>query len=147
MKLDTNGSRPEVLERMLNESLVNAFGIDYKAPAAKYAELTNVDDPELPVRVRRSIGLAAASGLELDVRTTVHRSLLSPEDLARMHGELKESGVKRWVLQQYNPVEVIDDELSRQPTYSDGELIRIAESLGPDVHVRGLTGRILNLKS
>lgn len=145
VKLDTNGSHPEVLERMLKDSLLNAFGIDYKAPAAKYAELTNVDDPELPARVRRSLELAVASGLELDVRTTVHRRLLSAEDLAEMYRELKSFGVKRWVLQQYNPVEVIDDELSAQPTYSDLELIRMAEALGTDVHVRGLTGRILNL--
>ena len=147
VKLDTNGSHPEVVEQMLNHSLVNAFGIDYKAPAAKYAELTNVDEPGLPARIRRSIELAAASGLELDVRTTVHRHLLSAEELAQMHSELIGFGVKRWVLQQYNPVEVIDDELSALPTYSDQELIRIAESLGADVHVRGLTGRILNLKS
>ena len=147
VKVDTNGSHPEVLERMLNDSLVNAFGIDYKAPGAKYAELTNVEDPGLPARVRRSMELALASGLELDVRTTVHRHLLSEEDLARMHAELKEFGVKRWVLQQYNPVEVIDDELSALPTYTDQELLRLAASLGPEVHVRGLTGRILNLKN
>lgn len=146
VKLDTNGSRPEVVEQLLNDSLPTAFGIDYKAPAAKYAELTNVADPGLTAKIRRTIELAVASGLNLDIRTTVHRHLLSEDDLAQMYRELKEYGVKRWVLQQYNPVEVIDDELSALPTYSDHELIRIAEALGDDVHVRGLTGRILNRK-
>ena len=60
-----------------------------------------------------------------------------------MYRELKSFGVKRWVLQQYNPVEVIDDELSKQPTYSDRELVQIARHLGPEVKVRGLHGRIV----
>ncbi len=144
VKLDTNGSHPEVLEQLLADSALNAFGIDYKAPASRYAELTGAEDAGVYDRVRRSLELALSSGAELDVRTTVHRRLLSEEDLSRMYEELRALGVTRWVLQQYNPVEVIDDELSALPTYSDQELIRMAGSLGSGVHVRGLTGRILN---
>ncbi len=144
VKLDTNGSHPEVLEQLLADSALNAFGIDYKAPASRYAELTGAEDAGVYDRVRRSLELALSSGAELDVRTTVHRRLLSEEDLSRMYEELRALGVTRWVLQQYNPVEVIDDELSTLPTYSDQELIRMAGSLGSGVHVRGLTGRILN---
>ena len=137
-------SHPEVLEQLLADSALNAFGIDYKAPASRYAELTGAEDAGVYDRVRRSLELALSSGAELDVRTTVHRRLLSEEDLSRMYEELRALGVTRWVLQQYNPVEVIDDELSALPTYSDQELIRMAGSLGSGVHVRGLTGRILN---
>lgn len=144
VKLDTNGSHPEVLEQLLADSALNAFGIDYKAPASRYAELTGAEDAGVYDRVRRSLELALSSGAELDVRTTVHRRLLSEEDLSRMYEELRALGVTRWVLQQYNPVEVIDDEISALPTYSDQELIRMAGSLGSGVHVRGLTGRILN---
>lgn len=144
VKLDTNGSHPEVLEQLLADSALNAFGIDYKAPASRYAELTGAEDAGVYDWVRRSLELALSSGAELDVRTTVHRRLLSEEDLSRMYEELRALGVTRWVLQQYNPVEVIDDELSALPTYSDQELIRMAGSLGSGVHVRGLTGRILN---
>ncbi len=144
VKLDTNGSHPEVLEQLLADSALNAFGIDYKAPASRYAELTGAEDAGVYDRVRRSLELALSSGAELDVRTTVHRRLLSEEDLSRMYEELRALGVTRWVLQQYNPVEVIDDELSALPTYSDQELIRMAGSLGSGVHIRGLTGRILN---
>ena len=57
-------------------------------------------------RVRKSIRLALGAELDLDIRTTVHKRLLSEEDLATMHRELTSLGVRRWVLQQYNPVEV-----------------------------------------
>ena len=143
VKLDTNGSFPDRLEHLLKTVGVDALGIDYKAPAAGYARLTGLDDGELAARVHRSIVLALAADVDLDIRTTVHRELLSESDLAAMHTELTALGVTRWMLQQYNPVEVISDTLSAQPTYSDRELVNIARRLGPEVHVRGLNGHIL----
>lgn len=116
---------------------------DYKAPAAAYPALTGSSDREIAQKVRRSIGLALDSGAELDVRTTVHKALLDAAALETMYGELKAAGVRSWTLQQYHPVEVIDDELSAKETFSDAELVRIARRLGPEVRVRGLTGRIL----
>ena len=114
VKVDSNGTFPDRVERLLQSVGVDAMGIDYKAPAARYAQLTGTGDETVAERVRKSIRLAL--GAEL---------------------------VRRWVLQQYNPVEVIDDELSKQPTYSDRELVQIARHLGPEVKVRGLHGRIV----
>lgn len=142
-KIDTNGTLPERVEALLGSCGADAFGIDYKAPAAAYPALTGSSDREIAQKVQRSIGLALDSGAELDVRTTVHKALLNAAALETMYGELKAVGVRSWTLQQYHPVEVIDDELSAKETFSDAELVRIARRLGPEVRVRGLTGRIL----
>ncbi len=137
VKIDTNGSYPDRIKTLLDSGHVAAMGIDYKAPAAKYARLSGNDDPSLPQRVQESIRLALAAGVELDVRTTVHRTLLSPEDLITMRRELDSIGVKEWTLQQFHPVEVIDDTLLLQESYSDQELSSIAAPL-PHTHTRGL---------
>ena len=143
VKVDSNGTMPDRIERLLKSVGGDAMGIDYKAPAARYAQLTGTGDGTIAERVQRSIRLALDAGLDLDIRTTVHKRLLSAEDLAAMHRELVAVGVSGWVLQQYNPVEVIDDELSKLPTYTDRELVKIARTLGPEVKVRGLHGRIV----
>ncbi|MPN62764.1 hypothetical protein SDC9_210517 [bioreactor metagenome] len=143
VKVDTNGTLPERVEALLASSGADAFGIDCKAPAGAYAALTGSSDPEVAEKVYASIRLAMASGAELDVRTTVHRSLLDEGALEIMFDELREAGVKQWTLQQYNPVEVIDEELSKEETFSDAELVRIARRFGPGVRVRGLSGRIV----
>ncbi len=143
VKVDTNGTLPERVEALLRTAGADAFGIDYKAPAAAYGALTGSSDPEVAEKVFASIRFALNSGAELDVRTTVHRSLLNEAALETMFRELDGIGVKRWTLQQYNPVEVIDDELSQKPTYSDAELVRIARGFGSRVRVRGLSGRIV----
>lgn len=143
-KIDTNGTLPERVKALLEKSGADAFGIDCKAPADRYAALTGSTDPEVAKKVYASIRLAQESGAELDIRTTVHRALLDEEALETMFDEIKAAGVTLWTLQQYNPVEVIDDELSKKETYTDAELVRIARRFGPGVRVRGLTGRIVD---
>ena len=143
-KIDTNGTLPERVKALLEKSGADAFGIDCKAPAGRYAALTSSADPEVAKKVYASIRLAQESGAELDIRTTVHRALLDEKALETMFDEIRAAGVTMWTLQQYNPVEVIDDELSKKETYTDAELVRIARRFGPAVRVRGLTGRIVD---
>jgi len=82
VKLDTNGSRPEVLERLVAASLVDYIAMDVKAPLAKYDRLcgTRVDT----AAVRASIDLIGASGIPHHFRTTFVEALLDAEDLFRV---------------------------------------------------------------
>ena len=145
VKLDTNGTHPEVLGPLLAAHAIDDLGIDYKVPAARYSEVAA--DPAqgeiFAANVAKSIRLAFASGIEPDIRTTVHRELLSPADLAQMWNELQELGVNRWYLQQFNPVEVLADGLEKCETYADSELAKLAHGLDANgrVRVRGLHGR------
>jgi len=145
VKLDTNGTNPEVVASLLNARVVNDLGIDYKLPAARYSEVAALPEqgPTFAENVAKSIRLAIDAGICPDIRTTVHREMLSPEDLAQMWKELAALGVKRWYLQQFNPVEVLADGLEKRETYADSELARIARSLDEagNVRVRGLHGR------
>jgi pyruvate formate lyase activating enzyme len=84
VKLDTNGSRPEVVEGLLNKNLVDFIAMDIKAPLSRLTELTG--RVSLGPQIRRSISLIAASGVDHLFRTTDVKPLLSPED----HGRIKE---------------------------------------------------------
>ena len=137
VKLDTNGSFPQVLRSLYADGLLDALGIDYKAPVEKYPRLCGNPDPEIPARVQESIAFAVKNGIELDVRTTVHRALLSEDDLRTMYAELNSLGVSQWTIQQFHHAELIDESLNDTPTWSDAELKALAASLGPMTRVRG----------
>jgi pyruvate formate lyase activating enzyme len=86
VKLDTNGSRPGVIENLIKAHLIDAIAMDVKAPPDRYPSLCG-----LPVdtdAVARSIGLIAASGLPHHFRTTFDRTRLSPEDIAAIRNAL-----------------------------------------------------------
>lgn len=143
IKLDTNSTNPEVVKAIHSQYCIDSLGLDVKAPWAKYGEVTSCADPQIAEKVQELIRYALAENMGADIRTTVHKSLLSEADIRQMYQELQALGVPLWTLQQYNPVEVIDDTLSEQPTYGDSELVEIAKSLGKGVAVRGTTGRVL----
>lgn len=137
IRIDTNGSNPKVIEACHRAARLDALGIDYKAPAARYQEVAVSISPALARNVRQVIEYALAHGIELEVRTTVHRSLLSPDDLRGMRAELDEMGVGNWYLQQFHPVETIDEGLTSTATYADEELVDLAKELG-NTRVRGV---------
>jgi pyruvate formate lyase activating enzyme len=107
VKLDTNGSRPEVLERLLAEGLVDYLAMDVKAPFADYPQLSGVRAPV--ERVRESIGLIAASGVEHEFRTTFVPALMSDEDLAAIHSTLPIGSVFK--VQAFKPELALDPTL------------------------------------
>jgi pyruvate formate lyase activating enzyme len=78
VKLDTNGSRPEVIKTLLDENCVDFIAMDIKAPLSRLPELTGMvsQGPQ----IRRSISLIAASGVDHLFRTTDVKPLLSSED-------------------------------------------------------------------
>jgi len=143
IKLDTNGSTPEKVFEIHREAGIDALGVDYKAPSEKYHEITNCSIPELAEKVHSVIRFAVENNISIDVRTTVHKHLLSVDDLQTMRHELHSLGQKEWMLQQFNPAEIIDDSLLLHKTYTDTELLAIAGSFG-DTKVRGLKGIIIH---
>ena len=80
IKLDTNGSRPDVLAALLAERLVDFIAMDIKAPWEKYPVLAGApcDVPAL----QRSVALIAGSGVPHQFRTTRVMPLLTDADCA-----------------------------------------------------------------
>ena len=79
VKLDTNGSRPEILEILLARRLVDYIAMDVKAPLAIYDRLCGV--PVDPAVIRDAIHLIVASTVRYHFRTTFDRTRLSAVDL------------------------------------------------------------------
>lgn len=78
VKLDTNGSRPEMLQKLLNRQLVDYIAMDIKAPLPRMDELTGIRTDTK--KISQSISLIAKSGIKHLFRTTDVSSLLSEND-------------------------------------------------------------------
>ena len=79
VKLDTNGSRPDVLGELLNRHLLDYVAMDVKAPFHKYARLAGVDVST--EAIAESIALLTASDTPCEFRTTFVPALLTENDL------------------------------------------------------------------
>lgn len=79
VKLDTNGSVPTLLKKLIDEKLVDYVAMDIKAPKERYAEATGVNSNMK--LVEESIKILKESGIGYEFRTTVVKGLLSKDDI------------------------------------------------------------------
>lgn len=123
VKLDSNGSNPHVLREAIAQGLVDYIAMDLKAPLEKYQ---TVMGRELDTsKIQESIALIKNSGIEHEFRTTVHKALLSEDDLLQL-GEL--AGTSRLILQKYVPQDGLE-QLNAQEDYTTEDFLRIKNAL------------------
>ncbi len=125
VKIDSNGSYPTVIEKLINLRIVDYLALDIKAPLEKYQEIThsNVN----PSEIKKSIELIMESGLNYEFRTTIVKSQLSKEDIVKI-GKLI-NGARLYVLQKFVASKVLDPNFLGEATYSDVEFKRLKSVL------------------
>jgi pyruvate formate lyase activating enzyme len=96
VKLDTNGSRPDVLESLFDFNLVDYVAVDLKGPRPRYERFAGVVVDAS--RIERSIGLVRQRAPDYEFRTTVAPGLTA-ESLDVISRWI--DGAKRYVLQPF----------------------------------------------
>lgn len=97
VKLDTNGTYPEHLERVLADGNVDYVAMDIKGPLDRYVQIIGAGVSLHSIK--RSIKLIMTSGYDYEFRTTVAAPLLTLVDFTAI-GELI-NGAPRYFLQNY----------------------------------------------
>ncbi|OQX79105.1 MAG: anaerobic ribonucleoside-triphosphate reductase activating protein [Candidatus Omnitrophica bacterium 4484_70.1] len=100
VKLDTNGSNPYILEKLLKNKLVDYVAMDIKAPPEKYSLLIGKSmDISL---IFKSIEIIENYSPDYEFRTTFVPSLLSEDDIARIRRMIKNK--KKYKIQQFKKI-------------------------------------------
>jgi pyruvate formate lyase activating enzyme len=106
VKLDTNGSRPEVLADLLEQGLLNHVAMDVKGPLDEVSYTRAAGRPGFLDQVNQSLDILTDSGLPYTLRTTVVPDLHSEQDVLRLAGQLKTA--PSWKLQKFQPENALD---------------------------------------
>lgn len=123
VKIDTNGSRPDVLQKVVENNLVDYIAMDIKTSLERYAEAAGV--PVDTSAVKKSIDLIMNSGIDYEFRTTLVPCFVSEEDLLKIANYIKNANL--YVIQQFSPENVLDPALKGLKPYSKEEVLRIAD--------------------
>lgn len=138
VKLDTNGSRPEVLKRLLDKKYLDALAMDVKAPLdERYSQVAGCDvDLE---KIKESIDLIKESGIEHEFRTTVVPTIHEKKDILDIARLLE--GASVFVIQQFVPDNAWHPKLRAIKPYPNEFLLDLAseaKKFVKEVRVRGL---------
>jgi pyruvate formate lyase activating enzyme len=138
VKLDTNGTLPDVLSRLIEKGLIDYIAMDIKMPPDKrYIQAAGV---KIDLKkIKKSISLIMNSGIDYEFRTTVVPTIHTKEDIVDIARHIK--GAKKYVLQQFAPFHARDEKLQELKPYENEVLADIADECSQFVEnmiVRGL---------
>lgn len=101
VKLDTNGSNPEMLKSLVKEKLIDYVAMDVKAPLTKYEKACGVAvDVE---KIKQSVEFLKQGEIPYEFRTTVVKELHTGEDILEIGRYLR--GASKYFLQSYEESE------------------------------------------
>ncbi len=142
IKLDTNGSRLEVIRELMKKGLVDMVAMDVKSRWQDYEKVAGVS-VDLGV-VKESIKLIIDSGLEYELRTTVVPGLHDKKILVELARQLEELGGKKvvWVLQRFRASEgCLKKKYRQMESFNDEEMkgfLKAVKEVLSKVRLRGL---------
>lgn len=125
VKLDTNGSNPDVLEELLEEGLLDCIAMDVKAPLREEEYSRATGGPCNVEALKRSIHLILQSGVEHEFRTTVCPGFLAEEAVREIARDIL--GTKKYVLQSFRPNNCLDPSMLEVKPYPAERLKKFKE--------------------
>jgi pyruvate formate lyase activating enzyme len=132
IKLDTNGSRPGILEKLLKKDLLDYVAMDIKTSLSCYQLVTG--SKKDANKVDDSIGLIMEKAPDHEFRTTCSRPFISPEILDDIGKRV--SGAPRYILARCSRhVNVLDPDFIKSEAhfFSDKEMEELKAVIDPYV--------------
>ena len=135
VKLDTNGYRPEILKKLVEEKKIDYVAMDIKNAPSRYGETAGVRKIDV-MRINESVEFLKSGVVDYEFRTTLCKELHGREEIEAIGKWL--SGAKRYFLQNYRESDYVID--PRFSGYAREQLERFCEQ-------RGTAARLLRLEN
>lgn len=137
VKLDTNGTNPDILENLINKGLLDYAAMDIKAPLEKYEKVAGVEVDFK--KIKKSIDLIMKNFSDYEFRTTIVPNLLDEGDIIKIAEEI--SGAKRFYLQQFtNKGKMLVEEYKEIKPYPIFKLEKIKEKIKDNFEICEIRG-------
>lgn len=136
VKLDTNGSYPDRLERILLSGNVDYVAMDIKSCLASYPKTVGLESFDT-APIEKSVELLKNSGIDHEFRTTLVKNLHTEKDMEEIGAWLK--GEKNYFLQAFKKSDnVIDDTMEGFEKEELDKMLEIVRKYIPTAQLRGV---------
>ena len=135
VKLDTNGTHPEMLESLIRDGLVDYVAMDIKTSIENYGRVSGIPDIDTS-KIERSIDLLLSGTVPYEFRTTVVRELHTASDFEAIGRRIE--GARAYFLQSFKDSgDLIEDGFSSYSGAEISALLDIVKVYIPNAQIRG----------
>lgn len=137
IKVDTNGTNPTLLAKLVSDGLVDYVAMDIKNSPAFYAATTGISKPDIAA-ITQSRDFLMSDVVDYELRTTVVDGLHTKESIAELSQWI--AGAKRYFLQAFKDSGdlLAPSSLSAFDETQMNELLEIAKVYVPSAKLRGI---------
>ncbi len=139
VKLDTNGTRPEVLEELISDDLLDYIAMDIKAPLDESYHSAAGREVDLK-KLHTSIGIIRGFGSNYEFRTTLVPGIIDELAIERIARAIK--GAKRYVLQRFVPENSLDNSYRQAIPFNEIFVTRLLDIAGRHISEVAYRGKI-----
>jgi len=127
VKLDTNGSNPKMIKKLIDNKLIDYVAMDVKLPKEKYPKIYG---KRVKIKnIEESIKILKNEKIDSEFRTTVVPTILKKEDILKIARWI--SPAKKYYLQNFRPEKTIDPKFEKIKPYPQEYLLEIQKAISP----------------
>jgi len=140
VKVDTNGTNPAMIRKLVADQLVDCVALDVKAPLTEqeYSRATGVKAAPFIGRIRDTIQFLLEDNVDYEFRTTLVPTLHQTESIERICQAIK--GCKKYMLQNFkSEVDTVDPKFKALQPFSVAQMeafLQAAKKIIPNASLR-----------
>ncbi len=128
VKIDTNGSNPKMLEKLIGNNLIDYVAMDVKLPKERYPEIFK---GKIEIKdIEESIKILKQNKIDYEFRTTVVPTIHTKEDFLKIAKWIGGPKVK-YYLQNFRPEKTLDPKFEKIKPYPEKYLLEIVKTISP----------------
>ena len=135
VKLDTNGTNPELLKKIM--PMLDYIAMDIKAPLDMYDNVTQIKTNT--DNIKKSIKLIKTKAKDYEFRTTIIKDFFKGDDVIKIGEILK--GSKKYTMQQFRQnMPILDESYKKVKPYTKEELEKfktVLDNYFDEVEIKG----------
>jgi pyruvate formate lyase activating enzyme len=143
--VETNGSRPDIIAKLLNDQIVDYLAIDIKGPLDEtYKKIIKLSNYQI-ANLRKTLKLIIKSGIDFELRTTVVPGIHDQKTIKKIAQQIKQLTISHqpliinWFLQNFQPKNCLEPNFNKIKPYSREEmekLLQNARKIVPNTELR-----------
>lgn len=140
VKLDTNGSNSQMIQKLIDQALVDYVAMDIKAPLTvkDYSKVVNVNTERILTEIKRTINVLLESNIGYEFRTTLVPTLHNKDNIKLICQKIK--GCRKYILQNFkSDVRTLDPTFQNITPFSQNEMeefVKVAQEIIPNTSLR-----------
>ncbi len=124
VKVDTNGTFPNVVNELIKEKLVDFVALDFKGTRSQYLKVMKAK-PKDYQSFQKTLNLLKKAKIDYEIRTTITPGIHTINDMKKMAKQIK--SVKKYAIQNFVPNGTIDPKLKNTVGFSHKELLEFSK--------------------